>query len=137
MRSRSGVYCRGFRCGRHPSSFILMRLSPLGDQAVLAYLSDESAAVRFAAALRAAAPPWLQDVVPAYASVGVFFDADVISLRAVMRWLGEPAVSTAGSQANPAVDTAGSPRQYRVPVCYDLQHDMARVCERTGLTADE
>ena len=53
-----------------------MILKPLGDQAVLAYLPDEAAAVRLAAAVRAAAPDWLQDVVPAYASVGVFFDAD-------------------------------------------------------------
>ena len=40
------------------------RFVPLGDQAVLAYLPDEAAAVAFAAAVRAANPPWLQDVVP-------------------------------------------------------------------------
>ena len=49
-------------------------LKALGDQAVLAYLPDEASAVGFAAAVRAAGFPWLLEVVPAYASVGVFFD---------------------------------------------------------------
>ncbi|HJZ55964.1 MAG TPA: hypothetical protein VKE74_13425, partial [Gemmataceae bacterium] len=53
---------------------------------MLVYLPDEPAAVRFAAAVRTAAPPWLLDVVPAYASVGVFFDADQIRLADVSRW---------------------------------------------------
>src|SRR4051812_31998989 len=65
----------------------VMKLTPLGDQAVLAYLPDEAAAVRFAAAVRAAGPPWLHVVVPAYASVGVFFDADRIGLPEVTDWL--------------------------------------------------
>lgn len=64
-----------------------MKLVPLGDQAVLAYLPDEAAAVRLAAAVRGANPPWLQDVVPAYASVGVFFDADAVTPTAVRQWL--------------------------------------------------
>ena len=63
------------------------RFTPLGDQAVLAYLPDEAAAVAFASAVRAADPSWLQDVVPAYGSVGVFFDADQIRLSDVIRWL--------------------------------------------------
>ena len=67
-----------------------MKLVPLGDQAVLAYLADEPAAVRFAATVRAANPPWLFDVVPAYASVGVFFDADQgLDVAKVMEWLAE------------------------------------------------
>jgi inhibitor of KinA len=60
---------------------------PLGDQAVLVYLTDEAEAVRFAATVRAANPPWLQDVVPAYGSVGVFFDADQIDTANVIEWL--------------------------------------------------
>jgi inhibitor of KinA len=154
-----------------------LKLVPLGDQAVLAYLPDETAAVRFAAAVRAAAPPWLQDVVPAYASVGVFFDADLISLSEVMRWLrlwegkasAEPGFLTSpregevaaqprvGGQSFPGEGPTTPhtnpppqggrgpevrqephpPKQHRIPVCYELQHDMARVCEHTGLTAGE
>jgi inhibitor of KinA len=107
-----------------------MKLVPLGDQAVLAYFADEPAAVRFAAAVRAADPPWLLDVVPAYASAGVFFDADAISTPAVMAWL----------ESVPHGELVGggnAGRAFRVPVCYELQLDLARVCEATGRTADE
>ena len=62
-----------------------IRFCPLGDQAVLAYLADEAAAFAFAAGIREANPPWLQDVVPAYASVGVFFDAGQIETDKVTR----------------------------------------------------
>ncbi len=105
-----------------------MTLVPLGDQAVLAYLPDEPAAVRFAAAVRAANPPWLHDVVPAYASAGVFFDADRARTSDVLRWLGALTV--------PAT-AAGPGRAFTVPVCYEMQLDGPRVCARTGLSADE
>jgi inhibitor of KinA len=114
---------------------VVPRLVPLGDQAVLAYLPDESAAVRFAAAVRAAAPPWLQDVVPAYATAGVFFDADQITLTDVITWLGEPGALAPGAAIAPAPDGAGSPKTVRIPVCYEMQLDMVRVCEHTGLSA--
>jgi inhibitor of KinA len=120
----------------HP--LIHMKLTPLGDQAVLAYLPDETAAVRFAAAVRAAAPAWLQDVVPAYASVGVFFDADRVGLNDVMEWLkaSRPCERT-GSDPHPGVDTPGSSRHFTIPVCYEFQLDMDRVCEHTKLTPDD
>ena len=116
-----------------------MRVVPLGDQAVLVYFPDEPAAVRFAVAVRAAAPPWLQDVVPAYASVGVFFDADRITLGEVMRWVGEPRdgsppeVHEASSGGLPS---PGSPVTFSIPVCYEMPLDMPRVCDHTGLSAD-
>jgi inhibitor of KinA len=114
-----------------------MNLAPLGDQAVLAYLPDESAAVRFAGAIRAAAPDWLQDVVPAYASVGVFFDADTIGTDDVIKWLNHLAATANASATNDSPTAAICPRTFRVPVCYEMQLDMARVCERTGLTTDD
>jgi inhibitor of KinA len=107
-----------------------MKLTPLGDQAVLAYLEDEAAAVRFAAAVRAAGPPWLLDVVPAYASAGVFFDADQIGTAEVTAWLESLDLSS----------TAHSPltaRHFTIPVCYEMQLDLPRVCEATGLSADD
>ena len=64
-----------------------MKLTALGDQAELAYCADEPAAVRFAATVRTANPSWLQDVVPAYGSVGVFFDADQIRAADAIEWL--------------------------------------------------
>jgi inhibitor of KinA len=105
-----------------------MLLVPLGDAAVLAYLPDEPAAVRFAAAVRAANPPWLEDVVPAYASAGIFFDADRTRTSDVMHWLETlPVPATQG--------VAG--RAFTIPVCYEMQQDIARVCEHTGLSADD
>ncbi len=109
---------------------MLMKLAPLGDQAVLAYLADEAAAVRFAQAVRAANPPWLLDVVPAYASAGVFFDADRIDATEVMGWL-EALALPSGSR----LDAPG--QSFTIPVCYEMQLDLARVCEATKLVADE
>lgn len=111
-----------------------MQLHPLGDQAVLAYLPDEAAAVRFAAAVRAANPSWLQDVVPAYASVGVFFDADVIRLREVIATLERIPFDTA--TAFTPHSALRSPH-FTIPVCYEMALDLPRVCEHTGLAADE
>jgi inhibitor of KinA len=114
-----------------------MHLAPLGDQAVLAYLPDEAAAVALATAVRAANPPWLQDVVPAYASVGVFFDAEQIRTSEVIGWLQAsgglppPEVITRG------VDAPRSPQAFTIPVCYEMGSDLPRVCEVIGLSADE
>lgn len=105
-----------------------MTLTPLGDQAALAYLPDEPAAVRFAAAVRAAAPPWLQDVVPAYASVGVFFDADAIRCAAVLDWLR--ALTVPPSAAAPVTS-------HVIPVCYEFAPDLARVAEHCRLSPDD
>lgn len=106
-------------------------LVPLGDQAVLAYLPDEGAAIALAAAIRNANPPWLHDAVPAYASVGVFFDADAIGAREVMAWLTERAATT----HEPSAPLPS--RLVSIPVCYEMAPDMARVCEHAGLAPDE
>jgi inhibitor of KinA len=97
-----------------------VRLAPLGDRAVLAYLPDEAAAVRFAAAVRAARFSWLEDVVPAYASAGVYFDPARVGLRTVRDALAELALPA------PA-ETTG--RSFVIPCCYDFQLDLGRVSE--------
>jgi len=109
-----------------------MNLVPLGDQAVLAYLPDEAAAVRFAAAVRAAAPDWLHDVVPAYASVGVFFDADRVTLGDVTGSLR----AFPGQRPGTAVP-GRSGATHTIPVCYEMAPDLPRVCAHTGLSADD
>jgi len=110
-----------------------MKLVPLGDQAVLAYLPDEAAAVRFAAAVRAAAAPdWLHDVVPAYASVGVFFDADRVGAPAVTDWLAGLGESSPPTAHCPLPTAA---KRHTIPVCYEMAPDLPRVCEYTGLAA--
>lgn len=105
-----------------------MKLVPLGDQAVLASFTDEPAAVRFAAAVQSAAPPWLHDVVPAYASVGVYFDADAVRTAEVVRWL----------EALPVTDTGVSAgTRHVIPVCYELGPDLGAVAEFLRMPPEE
>ena len=103
-------------------------LKPLGDQAVLAYLPDEAAAVRFAAAVRAANWPWLVDVVPAYSSVGVHFDPERANLKVVREAL---------LALKPKAMEAPAARAHVIPCCYEMQLDLARVAEHTGLTGEQ
>jgi inhibitor of KinA len=102
-------------------------LRTLGDQALLAYLPDEAAAVAFAAAVRAAGNAWLVDVVPAYSSVGIFFDPEQINLAAVRRELGKLKVAAVGPPVG---------RTHVIPCCYELQLDLERVKKHAGLPAD-
>ena len=111
---------------KSPQPAILLK--PLGDLAVLAYLPDEAAAVRFAAAVRSAGFAWLVDVVPAYATVGVYLDPAQASLRVVRAAL---------SALEPAAAETAAGRSYVIPCCYEMQLDLARVAQHTGLTADQ
>ena len=103
----------------------MVSLRALGDAAVLAYLPDETAAQRFAAAARAADIPGRLDVVAAYASVAVYFDPGVSSVAAVQAIL-----QTLDSAAEP--DSTESLR-HELPCCYEMNLDLARVAEHTGL----
>lgn len=113
-----------------------MQLVPLGDAALLVYLPDEAAAVHFADAVRDANPPWLQDAVPAYASVGIFFDADRIRSDEVREWLKQahPLQRVAFALPKPRDSRPGA---FTIPVCYEMQLDLTRVCDHTGLRADD
>jgi inhibitor of KinA len=102
---------------------------PLGEQAVLVYLPDEPAAVAFTAAVRSAGYPWLQDTVPAYATVGVCFDADRIGISAVMDQLRALRL--------PKTKKPAEGRRHIIPCCYELQLDLERVAERRRLTPGE
>lgn len=100
----------------------------LGDQAVLARTADEATALCLAAALRRDPPPWLEDVVGAYTSVAVFYDAGQVGQVAVVEHLR--AVSLRDEAA-----AAGT--LYEVPCCYDLGPDLERVAAATRLTPEE
>jgi len=102
---------------------------PLGDQAVLRYFSDEMSAVRFARDVRSAGLSWLVDVVPAYASVGVFFDAGQVCFAEVERTLMNL------PSAQDLAEELG--RHFVIPCCYEMQLDLTRVAEHTGLSAHE
>jgi inhibitor of KinA len=104
-------------------------LQPLGDQAALAYFADETAALRFAAAVRRFAAPWLVDVVQAYTSVAVFFDLERTHFAAV-----------ADNLRRLDLDAGAGPpggRLHHIPCCYDLQLDLDRVARHTGRTPEE
>jgi inhibitor of KinA len=106
-------------------------LQPLGDQAVLACFEDEPGALRFAAAARRLGPPWLVDVVQAYATVAVFYDPERCDYAAVAEAV-RPLLAPAGDLAEPP---AG--RLHHVPCCYELQLDLERVARHTGLSAED
>jgi inhibitor of KinA len=114
--------------GAFISMVVERRIFPLGDQALLVYLPDEQTAIHFAASVRQAGFPWLWDIVPAYASVGVYFDADRIRLIEVMEILQELPLST-----NPDSMIG---KLHIIPCCYEMQLDLDRVAQRTGLTPD-
>ena len=99
---------------------------PLGDQAALGYAGDESIALGTAAAIRRAAWDWVVDIVQAYASVAVFYDADRIGFETVHEQLQTLDAS--------AVVDAG--RTHRIPVCYELGEDLGRIAEHTRLSRD-
>jgi inhibitor of KinA len=106
-------------------------LVPLGDQAVLASFADEAAALRFAAAVRRDGAAWLIDVVSAYATVAVFFDPGLTTFADAadrLRGLEPP---------SPAGEAAAEGRLRVIPCCYEHGSDLARVAERTGLSAEE
>src|ERR1700757_534359 len=106
-------------------------LLPLGDQAVLAYFPDESAASRFAAAVRGAAAPWVVDVVQAYTSVAVFFDLDQVRFLQVAEYLAE----IEQKQSTSAKVLPG--QLHTIPCCYELQLDLDRIAQASGLAPDE
>jgi len=109
-----------------------MELHRLGEAAWLAYLPDEPSAVRLAARIRESAPPWLEDVVPAYASVGVYFDADRASADAVSDWLR----AVGHARRDVPVSQSAAYQPLSIPVCYERGADLATVAGRLGLSAD-
>ena len=105
-------------------------LQPLSDQAALASFPTEDAAARWATAVRRLNVPWLVDVVQAYTTVAVFFDLARVTGReatAHLERLGE----------HPDTAPQEVSRLHRIPCCYELQLDLARVAAHTGLSADE
>src|SRR5712692_2879841 len=109
-----------------------MNLTPLGDQAVLATFPNEREALTFAAAVRSAAVPEIVDIVPAYVTVAVFYDLTrkrYAELAARLRQIGTAALKSPES-------ATGRPH-FEIPCCYELDLDLDRVAEHTGLAADE
>ena len=64
---------------------------------------------------------------PAYATVGVYFNAERIALAGVRKAL---------TGLRPVAGTEAVGKTHVIPRCYELQLDLERVAEHTGLTAD-
>ena len=118
----------------------IVDIEALGEQAVLLRWADRvdpavNRQVHAAAArLRADAPPWRRDVVPAYASLAVFFDDAAVAVEAVHAFIGarlEAGVDDSGH----AADTT---RLVEVPVRYGGEHgpDVDAVATHCGLAPE-
>lgn len=80
------------------------------------------------------APPWLRDLVPAYASLAVFFDLDAIDANAVRAWLQaqcDGGDTTTFDDANPRI--------VEIPVRYGgaFGEDLDTAASLLGLVSDE
>lgn len=105
-----------------------MMLEPMGDQGALARLPDEATAARWAAAVRAADPPWLLDAVQAYTTVAVFHDPALIGVRGMMEEL---------SRLRPSGGTLEVGRLHVIPVCYAMGPDLPEIASHAGLPPEE
>jgi inhibitor of KinA len=106
------------------------KMLPLGDQAVLAYLPDETAALVFARAVRLANFFWVVDVVPAYTSVAVYFNQERIDFPSVSRELQ-------GILEGLSSEVAPEGCVHRIPCCYEMGLDLERVAGHAGLKVEE
>lgn len=108
------------------------RLCPVGDSALLVEYArrvDEAANERvqaLAGLLRGAAPGWLVDQIPAFASLLVCYDPLLADYQTVVAYLRELAERAA---ANPQ----GEHKIWELPVCYEPEFgpdmpDMERLC---------
>ncbi|HEV8694979.1 MAG TPA: 5-oxoprolinase subunit PxpB [Lysobacter sp.] len=117
------------------------RFEAIADDAWLLQLGDRIDATTNAGVhalserIRQHSPAWLHDLVPAYASLGVFFDSAVISADAVRDWLrtqlGDSSAATAG--------TVASTHLIEIPVAYgsDFGPDLDSAAAELGLMPDE
>lgn len=111
-------------------------LAPLGDRAILITLGDAierginrrvHACVQ---AIRDAMIDGVADIVPAYASLAVHYDASLVDAPEILGRLRDVAASAASD------DTAYESPLVTIPVTYDGA-DLAAVADATGLAADE
>ena len=122
-----------------------MRLEPLGDIAVVATLGDKidtgtlGLVLAFADAVAAARAKGITDIVPAYASVTVFYDSLALSeapggaYEGVCRLLESCALKAKAAPASLGARTV------EVPVCYgeDYGPDIEQVAEHCRIGAEE
>lgn len=113
------------------------RAQPLGDSAITVSFGTERSAELLkvvhsaAASIAAAGIPEVEDIVPAYLGVAVFYDPLRVSSSEMMSRL--LAVCDSAASATPA---AGANREHHIRVTYDGP-DLDHVSASTGLSVDE
>lgn len=117
---------------------------PLGDQAVLVSFGNSisqelsQAVYSLYHALRKNADPSWLDIIPAYASVTVVFDAKQNAAQSTSPY--EAQIKKIRTVAELATETqVKEHRKVRIPVCYhpDFSFDSAIICKRMKLTEEE
>ncbi len=117
----------------------MIRYVPLGDSAINVVLGEgisrplSGDVLRVSDALRAASLEGVSEVVPAYASLGIFYDPLKVRFGELLERV-QPVVETARADG-PDVGSRMA-RTIRIPVRYDGE-DLAEVAERTGHTRAE
>jgi len=112
---------------------------PLADDAWLLRLGeriDDAANAEvhaLVARLRRQPPPWLRDLVPAYASLALFFDPDAVGAEAALAWLRAQWRAGRDVADETAADSA---RQVEIPVAYGgaFGPDLDRSAAELGLS---
>ncbi|GAB3353167.1 5-oxoprolinase subunit PxpB [Lysobacter tyrosinilyticus] len=86
------------------------------------------------ARIRAQRPIWLRDLVPAYASIGVFFDPLRIEMEDVTEWLHSQLNSLPSDR-----QTNATPRTVEIPVSYggEAGPDLDSAAAELGLTPQQ
>lgn len=114
-----------------------LRAHPLGDSAVtIAFGTERSAELldrihATARSLEAARIPHVEDVVPAYLALTVFYDA----LHTTYREIAKKLLDACDRPARPASEAAES-RHHRIPIHYDGM-DLDAVAAATGLSVGD
>ncbi len=109
-----------------------MEIVPLGDSALVVRVGDSLGEVLGAVhRLQAAGLPGVSEIVPAFASVGIFFETPELVAA------GTEAVREALQQKRRLAPAKG--RTVEVPVCYagDFAPDLERVAQQAGLAPNE
>ncbi|VTS00890.1 5-oxoprolinase subunit B family protein [Tuwongella immobilis] len=123
-----------------PSRGHLPTMEPIGDCGWMFRFPNESQAIAFTQIMRRRAASgeanWLEDVVPAYSTVGVFVDSQIVSHAhagtQLADWLH------ADSAAAPTIAKATfATVLHRIPCCYELGPDLDRVATKTGRSAEQ
>ncbi|MBX9403638.1 5-oxoprolinase subunit PxpB [Lysobacter sp. BMK333-48F3] len=115
---------------------------PLADDAWLLRLGeriDDAVNARvhaFVARLRRQPPPWLRDLVPAYASLALFFDPRIVDAETALDWLSAQWLSHDHDLADGPVEAL---REVEIPVAYGGEYgpDLDESAAELGLSPQQ